>query len=160
MTCFLQISCSSDECLDNRNSLPLAGFYSSVAMPNPISIDSISVYGVNVPGNAMLLDSANNVSETYLPFSIDSKYSEFVIKYLSSDLSSLGISDTIAFDYEVIPYFVSSACGAIYKYKINSIQHTKFVIDSVTCPSNLIDNIPGQNINIYFRMTEGDAGGN
>ena len=39
------VSCASDECEDNKNSLPLAEFYSSLPEPEAVSLDSISEIG-------------------------------------------------------------------------------------------------------------------
>lgn len=41
---------------------------------------------------------------------------------------------------------------------MNHISHTTHFVDSVTCPGAVIDNTPGENIFIYFRIgTEPDA---
>ena len=37
------------------------------------------------------------------------------------------------------------------------IDHTTHFVDSVTCPSQVIDNTPGENIFIYFRTDSPDA---
>ncbi len=65
------LSCSNEECFENKNSLPLAGFYSSGDDPKTISLDSISIYGVGVPGDSILQDSVRGLSQSYLPFRID-----------------------------------------------------------------------------------------
>ena len=57
----------------------------------------------------------------------------------------------ITFRYDIEPYFVSSACGAVYNYKITSIETTHVAIDSVVCPSGIITNAPVENLRVYFR---------
>lgn len=145
-------ACSNDECYDNKNSLPLAGFYSSDTVPAAISLSAVTIYGIGAPGDSILHDSVSGLGETYLPFRIDEENTTYVIKYLEENLAAFNIADTITFDYETLPWFVSSACGAIYKYRMKTISTTHHIIDSVTCPSGEIDNQNVQNIRIYFRV--------
>lgn len=149
--------CATDECLDNQNSLPLAGFYSSTSVPQPVTLDSISLYGVGAPGDSLVLNNARSVSQTYLPFRIDEEETSFRIYYESTATINGGrpLYDEIKFSYGIEPWFVSSACGAIYKYKIRDISYTTLFLDSVTCPKGIIDNVPGQNIMFYFRVSQG-----
>lgn len=154
----LLASCSSNECLENKNSLPLAGFYSSDSVPQQISIDSISVFGIGAPGDSILHDSVRSLSQTYLPFRIDQGQTRYVIRYLGGMLGIYHIADTITFNYDIIPWFVSAACGAVYDYKITSIETTHNIIDSVTCPMGVIDNTDTENLKIYFRVNVSEEG--
>lgn len=152
-------ACSSSECLDNKNSLPLAGFYSSALVPQAISIDSVTVEGVDVPGDSVLHDSVRSLSSTYLPFRIDQPSTTYRILYLGGQAGKLRLSDEITFNYDIEPWFVSSACGTIYRYRIKNIDHTSMFIDSVTVPGGVITNTPGENIRIYFRVNLPEEGG-
>lgn len=143
--------CASDECDGNRNTLPLAGFYSSAVSPQSISIDSLSIGGVGAPGDSLLLDSASNVSSVYLPFNLESGETEFEIRYLQRSMR--GATDRIKFTYDAQPFFVSAACGVSYRFNIKNIECTHFAIDSVTVPGGVIDNANVQNIHIYFRVS-------
>lgn len=147
-------ACVSNECLDNKNSLPLAGFYASGESEQKVTLDSISIFGIDAPEKSMILDSATNISSVYLPFRIDQPSTTYVIRYEQKAISDSRYNDTLQFDYDIIPYFVSSACGAIYKYKINRIVQTHHLIDSVVCtsPDQIIDNTAIENIRIYFRV--------
>lgn len=144
--------CATSECFDNQNSLPLAGFYSSQAKPVAISLDSISILGIEVPGDSILQDSVRNISEVYLPFRIDQNSTTYEIRYLAGLPGLYRLSDLITFNYDIVPMFVSSACGAVYYYKITSIEHTDNFIDSVTCPTGEITNANTENLKIYFRV--------
>ena len=155
---FIVSGCANNECYDNKNSLPLAGFYSSERIPRQISIDSISIYGIGAPGDSILLDSARNITQSYLPFRIDQGSTTYVIKYLQNVLSLMHITDTVRFNYDLIPWFVSSACGVIYDYKITSIETTHNLIDSVTCPDGEITNVNKENLRIYFKIDEEEGG--
>lgn len=144
--------CSNSECYDNKNSLPLAGFYSSSEKPQAISLDSISILGVGAPGDSILQDSVRSLSQVYLPFRIDQNSTTYEIRYLSGLAGFFRLSDFITFNYDIVPMFVSSACGAVYYYKIQSIEHTTNFIDSVVCPMGEITNANIENLKIYFRV--------
>ena len=146
--------CATSECYDNKNSLPLAGFYSAGERPQPIALDSISILGLDAPGNSVLQDSVRGLSQVYLPFRIDENSTAYEIRYLSGLPGELRMYDLITFNYEIVPMFVSSACGVVYYYKIESIDYTKNFIDSVACPSGVITNISEENLKIYFRVAE------
>lgn len=152
-------SCSTSECFDNKNSLPLAGFYSSARVPRAISLDSISILGVGAPGDSILQDSVRSLSQVYLPFRIDPEpnaSTTYEIRYLGGEAGKRHISDLITFYYEIIPMFVSTACGVVYYYKMEDIAHTYNFIDSVTCPSGTITNANVENLKIYFRVDNGE----
>lgn len=150
-------SCATSECYDNRNSLPRAGFYSSDSIPQAVSLDSVSIYGIGAPGDSVLHDSVRNLTETYLPFRIDQDRTQYVIKYLGGVAGFFHLGDTITFNYDIEPWFVSSACGVVYNYRIKSIETTHFAIDSVTCPLGVINNVDGENIRIYFKVGSGEG---
>lgn len=149
-------ACSNSECYDNKNSLPLAGFYSSDSVPQQLTLQKISIFGIGAPGDSILHSEVSGLKETYLPFRIDQPSSTYVIQYLSGLLGEFGIADTITFNYEIIPWFVSSACGVVYDYKMLDIVTTHNIIDSVTCPVGTITNADIENIRIYFRVNEPD----
>lgn len=151
----LAASCANDECLENKNSLPLAGFYSSEEVPRQVALEMISVYGIGAPGDSVLHDSVSGLNQSYMPFRIDQESTSYVIKYEHGDLGLLGIADTITFNYDIMPWFVSSACGVVYNYKMRDISTTHYVIDSVTCPKGIIDNANAENLRIYFRVSTG-----
>lgn len=154
-------SCGNSECFENKNSLPLAGFYSSGDDPKQIALDSISILGIGAPGDSILQDSVRGLSESYLPFRIDQESTTYEIRYLFGDAGKLEISDVITFNYKIEPWFVSSACGVSYRYVMESIETTHNLIDSVTCPGGVIDNTDRENIRIYFRTStpEEEEGG-
>lgn len=144
--------CATSECFDNQNSLPLAGFYSSQKTPAAISLDSISILGIGAPGDSILQDSVRSLSQVYLPFRIDQNSTTYQIRYLAGLAGEYRLSDEITFLYDIVPMFVSTACGTVYYYKMISIDYTQTFIDSVTCPTGIITNESLENIKIYFRV--------
>lgn len=148
-------SCGTDECYDNRNALPLADLYASARggdAPQPVALDSVSVWGIGVPRDSMLLDTARDVRQMYLPFRIDESQTAFVIRYdaLRRRYPSAP-DDTISFSYRQTPVFESQACGVFYRFDDVEASHTGFFIDSVVCPKGYIDNTPAANLRIYFK---------
>ena len=144
--------CANKECYDNQNSLPLAGFFSSELPGRALSLDSVSIFGLGAPRDSLLADSASGLTEVYLPFRNDAPTTTFVFRY--DGLHGAMAPDTVTFRYNTQPWFVSEACGVIYRYHIEGIDHTRHLIDSVVCPEGVITNAPGRNINIYFRTYE------
>lgn len=149
------VSCNTEECFDNRNALPLADLYTSSLTPERISLDSISLWGVGVPRDSMLLDAARSVQQIYFPFRIDDTVTRFVFRYdaLRRVMPSLS-NDTITFHYTPTSVFESQACGVFYRFDDVKIEHTGLFIDSIVCPEGLIDNTPASNLRIYFRTEE------
>ena len=146
--------CSTSECLDNQNSLPLAGFYTSSEIPQAISLDSVSILGIGASGDSILQDSVRTLSQVYLPFRIGTGQTSttYEIRYLGGAAGIYRLNDKITFNYDIIPMFVSTACGTVYYYKMLSIDHTSTFIDSVVCPSGVITNENIENLKIYFRV--------
>ena len=103
----IMAACSGSECYDNKNYLPLAGFYSSQERPAAITLDSISIYGIGAPGDSILEDSVRGLSQCYLPFRIDEGNTTYVIRYLTGLLGRYHIDDTIRFNYDIEPWFLS-----------------------------------------------------
>lgn len=142
-------SCTN-ECLENKNSIGLAGFY-SMSSKKSISIDSLTIFGVGAPGDSMILKNAASVKQVYLPMRMNVTQCKFVLHYDQKSLLSTLLNDTLTLNYEPIPYFASEECGAMYIYKINDFSFTKHIVDSVAIPSMMITNKDAETIEIYMR---------
>jgi len=141
--------CSTSGCLENQNSLPLAGFYSS-ATGSGITVDSLQVGGVGAPHDSLLLASGG-ASSLYLPFRSTTDATSFYFRYTQKIFEEYGITDTITFRYTSMPYFASEECGAMYRYRITEVTTTTNLIDSVGITDSLITNLDIERIKIYFR---------
>lgn len=156
--------CSSDECLGNKNSLPLAGFYRSATddnglplqKPQAITVDSLQIAGLGAPGDSILASGTSPIGESYLPFRIDSDTTVYVFRYIAKEFAAYNLADTIRFVYSREPRFVSEACGVSYQFDIKEIYTTHVFIDSVVCPMMSIDNANIENLRIYFRADNTD----
>ena len=142
--------CNADGCLDNQNSVPLAGFYSKSTL-KAISIDSISVGGVNAPNDSLIANNGKGISQVYLPFRAAKESTSFFIHYNQEALNFNELNDTITFEYNSTPYFVSEECGAMYFYTIKKVEYTQHIIDSVGISDSLVKNTDIERIKIYFR---------
>ncbi|MDE6338269.1 MAG: hypothetical protein K2K97_00595 [Muribaculaceae bacterium] len=146
--------CSTDECMQNRNALPLAGFYSDAQDHAKINIDSVQVCGVGAPGDSVLFNGLSRISQLYLPFRLDSDTTRYLFRYLHKELAAYDLKDTVTFIYDRTPRFVSSACGVSYVFTIKEIRNTGMLIDSVACPAGEITNMATENLEIFFRVEE------
>lgn len=163
-TALIVSGCSSDECLGNKNSLPLAGFYRSATddngmplqKPQSITIDSLQIAGLGAPGDSILESGASPIGKSYLPFRIDSDTTVYVFRYIAKQFAEYNLADTIRFVYSREPCFVSEACGVSYQFDIKEIRTTHVFIDSVVCPMMSIDNANIENLRIYFHADNTD----
>ncbi len=137
----------TDTCSENKNALPLAGFYASGQGSEKISVDSLEISGVDAPGDATLSPADISKNEIYLPFKIDSDTTKFVF---IDKKGGFEIKDTLTFIYSRTPRFVNVECGVSYLFDIRYISCQGVLIDSVTCPQGFIDNTNIENIHIYF----------
>ena len=151
-------ACVADECLDNQNTLPLAGFYKTSEPSKDYTVQGLEVYGLGAPGDSVLLDR-RSVSEVQLPFRLSESSTTYVFSYDTEEYPAPEFNDTITFRYKAEPFFVSSACGVSYRFQIEAIDYTTHAIESVSCPEGVITNVAKRNINIYFRDTQTQEGG-
>lgn len=143
----LVASCSNDSCYDNGSALPLATFYIG---DDQQSISGLSIMGIDVPGDNMLIDSTS-VDEVYLPLRASVSTTSYTLwRWVSIDTSMVLVQDTITLDYEAVAYFHSTECGAMYNFDIQSINHTRHGIDSVVLLTPLITNSRTPALRIHF----------
>lgn len=140
-------SCDTDGCLDNRSSLPIAGFY-SYELNSEYPIDSVTIGGIDAPGDSLLLRVGEQAKQIYLPFSSERKKVQFAICYKWQQAPD---PDTITFEYTTIPYFASEECGAMYRYTIDKYEYTTVLLDSMVVVDSLITNVEKVNIKLFYR---------
>ena len=142
----LLAGCANKECYDNQNTLPLARFF-SMQTRRQMQLSATTVYGVGAPHDTLIADSAT-LEQVCLPLRPDAAETRFVFRYESEGAPE---ADTLAFRYQARPWFASEQCGVVYYYHIDSIGHTRHLIDSVAVPGMLITNAHRPNIEIYLR---------
>ena len=144
-------SCSSSGCIENKSSIPLAGFYDSHTK------QAITVRGINIGGvgaEQLILSNSEQASRVYLPLRSSKTTTSFYFNYATDTITGAQLNDTITFDYKSIPYFVSDECGAMYYYEITGMRYTQVMIDSVKILDNLVTNTDVERIKIYFRTED------
>ncbi len=144
--------CNTSGCTDNQSSLPLAGFYSSQTK-SAISIQDLDISGVGVKNDSLLYASGTAISQVYLPFRSTESSTAYCFHYTQEGLDNPALNDTISFRYTSEPYFASEECGAMLRYEITEMSHTRHLIDSVAVTDSLITNADIERIKIYFRTS-------
>lgn len=147
-------SCNTSGCTDNRSAIPLAEFYSS-SSDQVITLDSLQIHGVGVPGDSVLVTPGDEITQVYLPMRASVNTTSWCIGYKWKKLDLPELNDTISLDYKSEPWFASDDCGVMYRYDINRCSYTQHVIDSVAIVTPLINNIDQVAIKIYFRTGAG-----
>lgn len=142
--------CSTSGCLDNRNSIPLAGFYSS-SESKAIALDSVAIGGVGQLTDSLLNYPGTPMTQVYLPLRATKPSTSFYIRYINKALDFPQYADTLTFDYDSHPMFISEECGAMYIYQIKHFNYTRHLIDSVIVTDSTINNLDVERIKIYFR---------
>ncbi|MCM1452780.1 MAG: DUF6452 family protein, partial [Clostridium sp.] len=145
--------CNTNGCLENRNSVPLAGFYSD-ATHRLITVDSLQITGEGMPEDDPLLDAGSRVNQVYLPMRSTHQSTTWVFSYKQKELDFPELNDTLSFDYESTPYFAGNECGVVYYYDITHMEYTTHLIDSVAIIDSLVTNTDLERIQIYFRTGE------
>lgn len=140
----LMSGCTAD-CTDNKNTLPLAGFYSSLEPGKKVAYSGIEIVGIGAKGDSLITESGSSREDVYLPFKIDNDTTAFLFTE-----ESTGLSSEVTFIYSRTPRFVSEACGVSYIFDIRDIDVKGDLIDSVVCPQGYINNDNIENLKIYF----------
>lgn len=138
--------CSSEGCENNRNSIPLAGFY-DYTTKEALTVSGLSVSGVGAPNDSLLLDPARNSHQVYLPFRGSQSEASFAFK-------ANGFIDIVTFKYESIPYFDGEECGAMWRYRIIDVEYNGLLIDSISVTDSDITNIERERIMIFLTATD------
>lgn len=158
MAIAVMTGCNTAGCSDNQNSLPLAGFYSSTTL-GEISLDSVEVGGIGAPGDSLLYHSGQRLSEIYLPFRSSVGSTSFFIRYMATGGVPVSAhpADTLTFYYTSSPYFAGEECGAMFRYRITRLDHTRHVLDSVSIVDSTITNVPVRQIEIFYKTPATDG---
>ena len=148
-------SCNNAGCTENRHAVPLAAFFNPLT-DDAISLDSLSVSGVDQPGDSVLSPAGTPVSQVYLPMRPTHSSVAWCFAYKWKRLDYPELNDTITFDYTSMPFFASEACGAYYKYHITHMDYTGHLIERVEIVDSLVTNVDKVYVNIYFRVESSD----
>ena len=148
-------SCNSTGCTENRNAIPQAEFFAA-GSEETITLDSLEIVGVSAPRDSVLSAPGTEVSKIYLPMRPTADVTAWSFAYRWKALDDPRLNDTITFAYTSIPYFTSEECGATYRYRIDRMDYTRRLIDSVAVVDSMITNIDKVYIRIFFKVSESD----
>ena len=143
----LVLAACNDQCGENKNAIPLAGFYVAGDPEQAVRVDSLEVRGIGAPGDSIWSPASDTKQQLYLPFRIDSDTTTYLF---TMNISGYSLSSEVTFVYSRTPRFADAECGVNYIYDIKKIECTGNLIDSVTCPSGFIDNTNIENLKIYM----------
>lgn len=135
--------CSDQGCMNNRNSIPMAGFY-LLQGEQSVSVSNLEVFGVGAPGDSLLLDTVRSAHQIYLPLRGDIPRAQFVFR--SGD-----VDDTLTVDYTAWPYFDGEDCGAMWRYELQNVSWQRTLIDSVRVTDKFITNQEREQLMIFLR---------
>ena len=154
---FLQ-SCNSEGCTDNHSALPLMGLYSA-ATEEAITLDSIAIGGVGAPADSLLVTPGTPATQVYLPFRYGTDITSFFIHYAypGQGIDRPELNDTITFHYTAEPFFASEECGAMFRYRVNAVEHTSHILEYIEITDSVVTNIERERFKLYFR-TDSEAG--
>ena len=136
-------ACSNEGCQNNRNSIPMAGFY-ALEGEQQLSVKGLAIYGLGSPGDSLLLDSTRSSHQVYLPLRGEVPSTSFVF-------SAGQISDTVTLTYNSWPYFDGEDCGAMWRYELTRIDYQRTLIDSIFITDSLITNIERERLMIFLK---------
>lgn len=136
-------ACSNEGCLNNRNSIPMAGFY-ALNNEQSLSVSGLAIYGIGSPGDSLLLDSTRSNHQVYLPLRGEVPSTSFVF-------ASGPITDTVTLSYNSWPYFDGEDCGAMWRYELTGIKYQRNLIDSILITDSLITNIERERLMIFLK---------
>lgn len=139
----VMLSCSNSNCGGNSTGIPLAAFYEA---GSKVTVPNLTVYGIGAPNDSAIISKAS-ATQVYLPFKLSDNSCQYVFNYNTEGIDN----DTVTFEYDIIPYFESRECGAMYNFTITDCEYTRNVIDSVAILSTHITNSDAVTINIIMQ---------
>lgn len=140
ITSALCLTCTEESCDLETGVTVHAGFYSTESLEQ-ISIDSLDVYGLDIPDSSLYSMAATDNIE--LPLNPSANGCSFVI-------SNAGRADTLVISYQPNLLFLSRACGYIYTFELKEVQFTANDIFNILIINNSVNPGDEENIQIFF----------
>lgn len=133
-------SCTKESCNEDTEVLMRAVFYSSES-GEELSIDSLDIYGLNIPDSVIC--SMSTLKNIDLPLNSSTSHCSFVI-------INGGRADTIEIYYESSLKLLSSACGYIYLHELEEVLYTTNDITNILITNKSVNPVNEENIQIFF----------
>jgi hypothetical protein len=134
-------SCTPLSCFEETEAYVKASFYNnSTTKAQPP--DSLTIYGVTME-SVTLYNKSANVQPALLPLNSSAEICSLIIRIN-------GISDTIDIRYTSYPHLISKECGVSFYHNIDTIIHTKNIIDFIYITKGNITTVNEENIRIFY----------
>jgi len=133
-------SCIKESCNEDTEVLMRAVFYSSES-GEQLSIDSLDIYGLNIPDSVIC--SMSTLKNIDLPLNPSAPNCSFVIV-------NHGRADTIEIYYKSSLKLLSSACGYIYLHELEEVLFTTNDITNILITNKPVHPGDEENIQIFF----------
>lgn len=148
---WLLAGCDVTGCLQNRNSIPLAGFYSA-STGKAVSVSGVEIAGLGAPGDSVLYPSTQPVAQFYLPLRSSEDVTTYEFTFATGSGENIAVAvDAVTLEYTSYPWFASEDCGVMYRYHIDKVEYTTHVIERVEITDSLVTNLDIETIHIYLR---------
>jgi hypothetical protein len=135
-------SCVPAACFDQTVAFVKASFY-NVTDKKLLPPDSLTMYGLGMDTNK-IYNRNINIQPALIPLNSSADTCVIVIRIDKTN-------DTLKFRYTSYPHLISKECGYTYFHTIDTtVVSTHHLIHSIKVTSNLITNINGENIIIYY----------
>lgn len=148
-------SCLNEEVCEDVATVPVRlGFYIEPDPddplsdePIPVSIDSITIYGVG--NDSIIYNNTLNASQIELPLNSLTDSSGFVFRFPQPADLPQRLQDTLWLYYQTEPFLISLECGFITFYELTDIQYTNTFIDTIEIDNISIINTLDEHIKIF-----------
>ena len=126
-------------------------FLDSKTNKNVALTNGVMISGIATINNSAIVDTLFNQAESYmtLPLSYTNQ-TTYVMHYSET------LHDTIWLTHKNIPFVGDIECGSMMYYKIEDLNYTTHVLDSVTLVNPEINNEEKKNFNIYYHATDSE----
>lgn len=151
MYCLLTQSCGESDCSLSTISQARFDFLDSKTNKNVALTNGVMISGIATINNSAIVDTLFNQAESYmtLPLSYTNQ-TTYVMHYSET------LRDTIWLTHKNIPFVGDIECGSMMYYKIEDLNYTTHVLDSVTLVNPEINNEEKKNFNIYYHATDSE----
>jgi hypothetical protein len=147
----LQSCTHEDYCALPVNSTANIGFYTmNVDKVEKISFNEFRARGFQ--NDSIINTDTTGISDISLPLSNLADSCTFIFTYtlVLDTITTLYSEDTLHFYFSRELTYLSPACGFMYNYYLNEIQHTHNLIDSVLIINPYVSTLDEENIKILF----------
>jgi hypothetical protein len=134
-------SCTPLSCFEETEAFAKASFFNNTTSKLQAP-DSLTIYGITME-SVLLYNKSVKVQPALLPLNPSAESCSFIIKIN-------GITDTVDIKYTSYPHLISKECGVSFYHNIDTIIHTKNIIDFIYITRGNITTVNEENIRIFY----------